>query len=771
MKTVAHVYGYDYEGLEGVLPLRLATQDRINFRDFLRRKLSARVGDRPGVTSEQILEAVGKSCSQLKPGDFFVFYFSGHGGQENGDKYILIPKSGGTERLSVEDLRKAAEDCSARCLFIFDCCRVENGESGEGRGGGSSTISSEPLAPADRHCPILGERRGANRPSSEVASLFACTANEKAWESESLGNGLFTKALLDEAKRALFFFGQVRFNDNKFLSRVKQRMKRYAEQHQLEYQDPERGPDSSFSGFALGSPLKRVWTGIGCLAFAFGVFVTVAEMQHRSDDAVPVLDEIQPTLEKTNIVSVGLSVPDDVAQREVPAPIDVGAARLSLGEVVDLKLYGSEEDASGLLVDTEAAPAEVEVAPAEPPALDAVVRKDVDVFVDVSREVLLGSVVKLSGELIELGEASVWGEKPSRFELSVAPGDLLAFEHDDYHPSEVEISATGEGAIKLPLFRKEVFASILGVSGTGNLKISVNGEEVDVNAAGAFLVPTRKDLLIEGSSLWGRFELQKRIDEEPDGRVHLKPSWVFKDFSVPELGMPLIYVEDSTQCSKGAAEGFWLGQSEVTVGDWKRFVLETGYRSVGEREKGIHYWNGYSDDLLEGKSWKDPGFEQADEHPVVGISYQDALAFSDWLTKREKAEGRLPFGFKYSLPSESYWGIAAAQNVGPPWDVENSGGRTHQVSKGNADGFGFGDMLGNAWEMCLDRYLSWDIGQVGSLAQGSGEQGEDQDNRIAVRGGGWNSSLWYCAVRSRSGLRGDQGRNDVGFRLCLFRER
>jgi formylglycine-generating enzyme required for sulfatase activity len=60
------------------------------------------------------------------------------------------------------------------------------------------------------------------------------------------------------------------------------------------------------------------------------------------------------------------------------------------------------------------------------------------------------------------------------------------------------------------------------------------------------------------------------------------------------------------------------------------------------------------------ESWKGFGFvfKQADTHPVVEVSWNDAQAFCEWLTKKEMAEGKIKVGQKYRLPTDAEWSVA-----------------------------------------------------------------------------------------------------------------
>ena len=90
---------------------------------------------------------------------------------------------------------------------------------------------------------------------------------------------------------------------------------------------------------------------------------------------------------------------------------------------------------------------------------------------------------------------------------------------------------------------------------------------------------------------------------------------------------------------------FEIARNEVTVGDFALFVASTGHVSDSECELA-------SIVMEEGKTytWKDPGFEQTDNHPVVCVSWLDVQAYLAWLSKLTKKS--------YRLPSEEEWAAA-----------------------------------------------------------------------------------------------------------------
>jgi hypothetical protein len=130
--------------------------------------------------------------------------------------------------------------------------------------------------------------------------------------------------------------------------------------------------------------------------------------------------------------------------------------------------------------------------------------------------------------------------------------------------------------------------------------------------------------------------------------------------------------------------------------------------------------------------WKTPGFTQADTHPVVKVSWNDARAFCAWLTKKELAAGKLKPGQRYRLPTDAEWSVAVGlgKEVGntpkekhqgfkevypwgkkhPPSESGNYGSglkvdkfeKTSPVGSFAANQHGIHDLGGNVYEWCED---------------------------------------------------------------------
>jgi formylglycine-generating enzyme required for sulfatase activity len=214
---------------------------------------------------------------------------------------------------------------------------------------------------------------------------------------------------------------------------------------------------------------------------------------------------------------------------------------------------------------------------------------------------------------------------------------------------------------------------------------------------------------------------------------------------------------------------FWLGVHEVTRGQFRRFADDRGYKTEAERDgKGGH-------GLIEGQ-WKqdprfvwnrDPGFAQADDHPVVNLSWNDVTAFCAWLSEKEGEESQ--------LPSETQWEYACRAGTATTWyssdDVEslkeygwfdvNSEGRTHAVGQKWPNAWGLYDMHGNVWEWCQD----WFGHRYYATSPLDDPQGPSGGSAHVRRSGSWFDLAGHCRSAGRDG--GGAGSRDfhLGFRV------
>ncbi|HEX2860624.1 MAG TPA: formylglycine-generating enzyme family protein, partial [Lacunisphaera sp.] len=160
------------------------------------------------------------------------------------------------------------------------------------------------------------------------------------------------------------------------------------------------------------------------------------------------------------------------------------------------------------------------------------------------------------------------------------------------------------------------------------------------------------------------------------------------------------------------------------------------------------------------------------EAPVENVSWLDAMEFCRRITERERAEGRLPEGYVYTLPSEAQWEYACRAGTRTPhageldnvaWFNKAGGKTTRAVAQKAANAWGFHDMHGNVWEWCLEDFVDrLPGGNVTDYALPT-----KPGARHAYRGGGWNNAPEDCRSAKRVEADAEDREENVGFRLAL----
>lgn len=227
---------------------------------------------------------------------------------------------------------------------------------------------------------------------------------------------------------------------------------------------------------------------------------------------------------------------------------------------------------------------------------------------------------------------------------------------------------------------------------------------------------------------------------------------------------------------------FYLGQHEVTVGQFRRFLARSGYvpESVADGTGGYGYDPGYDPsksargDAFDGRnpkySWRNPGFPQGDDHPVVNVTWNDAMALARWLGETE--------GATYRLPTEAEWEYACragtrtryhsgddpgallraanlfdedAKPYWPRWSAHALAGHdgfafTAPVGSFAPNAFGLYDMHGNAWEWTAD----WHDERYYARSPTDDPPGPATGTVRVRRGGSWHTWPFYarCAYRN-----------------------
>jgi formylglycine-generating enzyme required for sulfatase activity len=235
---------------------------------------------------------------------------------------------------------------------------------------------------------------------------------------------------------------------------------------------------------------------------------------------------------------------------------------------------------------------------------------------------------------------------------------------------------------------------------------------------------------------------------------------------------------------------FHLGVTEVTRGEFRRFVDESGYRTEAEKDgKGGYGWNEEKRTFeYDPKyTWLSPGFKQTDDHPVVVVSWNDATAFCEWLSRVE--------GQTYRLPTEAEWeyacrartttkyfsgddpeslatvgnvadGTAKAKYPEWTWSIAARDGFVYTAPVGHfqPNRFGLYDMHGNVWEWCRDEYDA----DYYKKSPRKDPPGPPRSEMGVVRGGGWYYVSRVCRSAARVRFSPENRIYDGGFRVALI---
>lgn len=245
---------------------------------------------------------------------------------------------------------------------------------------------------------------------------------------------------------------------------------------------------------------------------------------------------------------------------------------------------------------------------------------------------------------------------------------------------------------------------------------------------------------------------------------------------------------------------YYIAEREVTVSDFREFTSYSSYYTEAEQGGGslvypkrsawAEFWSGRKGDYRSNASWRNPYMKQTESHPVVCVSFVDAVNFCNWLSAKEGYKpcysfnnGKISCNWKangYRLPTEAEWEWAAAEasnNGFSPskasdfkkiaWYKENTKFTTKSVMRKRPNALGLYDMSGNVYEWCWDKY-----NEVVPMSITDNYRGPATGKFRCIRGGSFqsNTAKLRYNTRTRNGWNADdedplQSSSFIGFRV------
>ena len=228
-------------------------------------------------------------------------------------------------------------------------------------------------------------------------------------------------------------------------------------------------------------------------------------------------------------------------------------------------------------------------------------------------------------------------------------------------------------------------------------------------------------------------------------------------------------LSDETQ-HKVRLSNFSMSKYAVTVAEFRRFVAATGYQTDAEKGGNTENWrHGVSGSVRP---------QSEENHPVVHVSWNDAVEYCRWLSEKT--------GKSYRLPTEAEWeyacraGSRTSFNTGEnlttnqanydgnyPYNNNPKGvyrQNTVAVNSFAPNAWGLYNMHGNVWEWCSDLFAGTYYDECKAQGTVSNPQGPATGSFRVIRGGCWFNIAEICRSAIRFVNTPDYRNRTVGFR-------
>jgi formylglycine-generating enzyme required for sulfatase activity len=257
-----------------------------------------------------------------------------------------------------------------------------------------------------------------------------------------------------------------------------------------------------------------------------------------------------------------------------------------------------------------------------------------------------------------------------------------------------------------------------------------------------------------------------------------------------------VSVDDEGPKHQVKISAFQMGKYELTRGQFRIFVEATGYKTEAEKDpKGGVGVNRQLQKLEQSAiyNWTNAGFPQTDNHPVVNVSWNDAVAYCRWMTEEYSKRGQKSV---CRLPTEAEWeyacragsttryatgdtprsvnGFGNVQDASleaefsnlaffSPFPFNDGAAFTSVAGKYKPNAYGLYDMHGNVWEWCSD----WYDEKYYASSPATDPKGPDSGSFRVLRGGSWYDVPFLVRCALRNGSTPDFRDDDLGIRVVL----
>ena len=243
-------------------------------------------------------------------------------------------------------------------------------------------------------------------------------------------------------------------------------------------------------------------------------------------------------------------------------------------------------------------------------------------------------------------------------------------------------------------------------------------------------------------------------------------------------------------------ETIWVDKTEVTNAEFQKFVEKTGYETTAERSFEIYgesfppgamvfdaenpqaWWK-----FKEGANWKHPqgpgsNIKAKEDHPVVQVSWYDAMAYAKWAGKRLPTEAEFEYLARGGKENQVYhWGnnfkeatkyVNFHQGDFPITnEVKDNFEKTAPVKSFPPNAFELYEISGNVWEWVLDTYYPNAYSKLEQRTDGYFREYFNEEQQKVIRGGSFLCSESYCTGyrnAARMSSTPESGLEHLGFR-------